>query len=78
MHAIDNNMDADNTKCWASQCVNKWKLVTTYYVSVVMRRCVAQRRDMVVSSPDGIQVKLNASMYLKPHSLGLKFAKILR
>ena len=30
------------------------------------------------SSADGIQVKLNASMYLMPHSLGFKFASILR
>ena len=30
------------------------------------------------SSPGGIQVKLNAFMYLKPHSLGFKFAGILR
>ena len=29
------------------------------------------------SSLDGIQVKLNASMYLKPHYLGFKFARIL-
>ena len=52
-----------------------------------MTRCVAQRRHTVVwlcvcvcvcyrdsSSPGGIQVKLNASMCLKPHSLGSLWA----
>ena len=60
---------------------------------LIMPRCVAQRRHTVVwwcvcvcvcvcsrdsSLPDGIQVKLNASMYLKPHSLGFKLTRILR
>ena len=30
------------------------------------------------SSPGGIQVKLNASMFLKTHSVEFKFARILR
>ena len=30
------------------------------------------------SSLGGIQAKLNASMYLKPYSLGFLFARILR
>ena len=37
--------------------------------------CVCSRDS---SSPDGIQVKLNASMYLKPHSLGFKLTRILK
>ena len=31
-----------------------------------------------ISSTDGSQSKLNASVYLEPHSLGFKFARILR
>ena len=42
---------------------------------VLVRACVFYRDS---SSPDGIQAKLNASMYLKVQSLGFKFAKILR
>ena len=53
------------------------RCATKAYGSLVVCLCVCVcSRDS--SSPDGIQVKLNASMYLKPHSLGFKLTKILR
>ena len=50
-------------------------LVVCLCVCVCVCVCVCSRDS---SSPDGIQVKLNASMYLKPHSFGFKLTRILR
>ena len=51
------------------------KLVVKLRFRVMVFACVFYGD---ISSPDGSQSKLNASMYLKPHFLGFKFARILR
>ena len=71
-------MQRRHTVVWLCVCVCVCVCVCACVrvcVCACVRACVCYRDS---SSPGGIQVKLNASMYLKPHSLGFKFARILR